>query len=195
MTDEAGGEPLLAHLDTVLVGGTERRGIEIVDWRPEWAAAFETERARIAEALGGAAGRIDHVGSTAVRGLAAKPIVDISVTVADPDDEEAFAPALEAAGYEIRVREPGHRMFRTPARDVHVHIWPKGSEDERRHLLFRDWLRRAAGDRRLYEETKRELARREWADMNLYAEAKTSVVTDIMERAEAWAASSGWKPA
>lgn len=194
MEGDPEAERLLAHLDTVLVGGIERRPVHVVDWRPDWRARFAIEQERIALALGDVALRIEHVGSTAVKDLAAKPIVDISVAVADADDEAAFAPALGRRGYEMRVREPGHRMFRTPGRDVHVHVWPTGSEEERRQLLFRDWLRRSADDRRLYEETKRELARREWPDMNLYAEAKTPVVADIMCRAEEWAASSGWDP-
>ncbi len=87
------------------------------------AAAFERERARIsANALGERAHAIEHIGSTAVPGLAAKPIVDVLVIVADPEDEAAFAPALIVAGYELRGPGAGHRMFRTPARDVHVHV-------------------------------------------------------------------------
>jgi GrpB-like predicted nucleotidyltransferase (UPF0157 family) len=132
------------------------------------------------------------VGSTSVPGLAAKPIVDIQVTVDDPDDEAAFAPDLVAAGYELRVREPRHRMFRTPARDVQVHVWAAGSDDERRHLLFRDWLRVDAADRGHYEDTKRALATRRWRDVNDYAQAKSPVIAEIMGRAESWAARQGW---
>lgn len=176
----------LEALGKVLVGGIEKRAIRIVDWQAEWAEVYEVHRARIARALGPGAARIAHIGSTSVPGLAAKPIVDILVAVPDPDDEGGFEPAMVAAGYELRVREPGHRMFRTRSRDVQVHFWPEGSEDERRHLLFRDWLRRSEADRRLYERTKRELARRDWPDVNLYADAKTEVISEIMERAEQW---------
>lgn len=192
VSDERGQAKRLDHIETVLVGGTEKRPIEIVDWTPAWPARFESERLRILGALKGTARRIEHMGSTAVPGLAAKPVVDILVSVADPDDEERFGPALHRAGYEIRVREPGHRMFRTPERDVHVHVWRSGSQDEWRHLLFRDWLRRSPTDRRLYEEVKRQLARRDWADMNLYADAKTDVIAEIMGRADTWAAASDW---
>ncbi len=181
MTD---AEELDRYLDTVLIGGREERVIEIVDYTPTWATRFETERRRISTALGSGARRIEHVGSTAVPGLAAKPVVDIMVTVDDPDDEAGFREQLEAAGYVLRVREPGHRMFRTPERDVHVHIWAFGGADERRHLVFRDRLRSDPADRMEYERAKRSLAGR-YRDMNHYAQAKTAVIESIMERATA----------
>jgi GrpB-like predicted nucleotidyltransferase (UPF0157 family) len=180
-------------LDAVLVGGREERDVVVVDSDPTWPATFERHRALLRRALGGRARRIDHVGSTSVPGLAAKPIVDIQVTVDDPDDEAAFAPDLARAGYQLRVREPRHRMFRTPGRDVHVHVWGAGSHDERRHVLFRDWLRVDAADRVRYEDTKRSLAGRRWRDVNYYAAAKTPVITEIMGRAESWAARQGWR--
>jgi GrpB-like predicted nucleotidyltransferase (UPF0157 family) len=108
--------------------------IEVVDYDPAWPQRFERERARIANALGDRAHAIEHIGSTAVPGLAAKPIVDVLLTVADPDDEAAFAPALIGAGYELRVREPGRRMFRTPAHDVHVHVRAPADPEVDRHL-------------------------------------------------------------
>jgi GrpB-like predicted nucleotidyltransferase (UPF0157 family) len=181
-----------AVLDAVLVGGRERRPVVLVAPDPTWPATFERHRMVIGWALGARARRIDHVGSTSVPGLAAKPVVDIQVTVDDPDDEPAFGPALEQAGYEVRVREPRHRMFRTPARDVHVHVWAAGSPDERRHVLFRDWLRVDDADRARYEDTKCRLARRSWRDMNYYAEAKAPVIAEIMARAEAWAVRERW---
>ncbi len=169
-------------LDAVLIGGREEREVVIVDYSPAWRRRFEEERERIGGALGGVAHRIEHVGSTAVPGLAAKPIVDVLVAVEDPEDEAAYVPALEAVGYVLRVREPGHRMFRTAERDVHVHIWRSGSEDERRHLLFRDRLRASPDDRLEYEWAKRDLAGR-WRDMNYYARAKSDVIGRIMQRA------------
>ena len=102
------------------------------------------------------------------------------VTVDDVEAEQAYGPALEAAGYVLRVREPGHRMFRTPSRDVHVHVWPTGSEGARRDLLFRDRLRIDAADRALYESAKRALAGRDWKDVNYYAEAKGPVIEEIL---------------
>jgi hypothetical protein len=113
-----------------------------------------------------------HFGSTAVPGLAAKPVIDILVTVEDPDDETATVPALTAVGYQLRVREPGHRMFRTSQRNVHVHVWGDADTEVKRHLRFRDRLRHSPDDRRAYEQVKRELAQRDWPDMNCYPDAK-----------------------
>lgn len=113
-----------------------------------------------------------EIGSTAVPGLAAKPIIDLLVTVEDPDDDTVSVLALTAVDYQLRVREPGHRMFRTPHRDVHVHVWAEDDPEVTRYLRFRDWLRRSAEDRQAYEQVKRELARRDWPDMNHYANAK-----------------------
>jgi GrpB-like predicted nucleotidyltransferase (UPF0157 family) len=181
--------------DGVLIGGRQPRDIVIAEYDDAWPRRFEAERERVATALGPRALRIDHVGSTSVPGLAAKPIVDIDLTVADPDDEAAYLPDLERAGYVLRVREPGHRMVRTAELDVHVHVCAAGSEWERRHLLFRDHLRRHRDDVALYEGVKRELAARAWEDMNDYADAKNDVVAAIMARAETWAAATGWSVA
>jgi len=178
--------------DDALVGGREKRELVVVAYDPAWPGRFDTERRRIASALGDGAITIHHVGSTAVEGLAAKPVVDITVVVPAPQDESTYVPALEAAGYEVRVREPGHRMLRTPERDVHIHVWVDPS-DVRRHLLFRDWLRRSAADRARYEGLKLQLAKREWDDMNLYADAKTELILEIMGRADAWAEETGWR--
>ncbi len=172
-----------AQLDAVLIGGREPGIVRLVDYDAAWPARFESERARIGTALGPLALRIEHIGSTAVPGLAAKPIIDVLVEVDDPDAEARYAPLLESAGYLLRVREPSHRMFRTPPRDVHVHIWPPGSAESVDYLLLRDWLRAHADDRRLYEDAKRALAGRQWPDINSYAEAKSPVVEAIKARA------------
>jgi GrpB-like predicted nucleotidyltransferase (UPF0157 family) len=166
-----------------LIGGPEKREITLVEYDPRWPRRFVRERDRIATALGPTAVRIDHIGSTAVPGLAAKPIVDIAVSVPDVHDESSYLAGLECAGYELRVREPGHRMLRTAARDVHVHVWTAGGEWEQRHLNFRDRLRRSAEDRVLYERVKREIAARDWPTMNDYADAKSEVIGDILSRA------------
>ena len=121
-------------------------------------------------------------------GLAAKPIVDILLVVEDSADEPSYLSDLEAAGYVLRVREPDfdeHRMFRTPEKDVHVHVYSPGSREIERYLLIRDYLRENEMDRELYARTKRELARRDWPSMQHYAEAKTWVVEDIIARAAA----------
>ena len=177
---------------TELLGGPERRTIEVVGHDSSWPRRFAREHARVAGALGPVARRIDHIGSTAVDGLAAKPIIDIQVSVDDPEDEQTYVPALERAGYRLRVREPGHRMRRTSTLELHVHVCAVGGDWERRHLLFRDWLRVDSSDRALYAETKRDLAKRDWPDMNAYADAKTSVIRQVLARAERWASETGW---
>jgi GrpB-like predicted nucleotidyltransferase (UPF0157 family) len=174
--------------DAVFIGGPEKRDIVIEDYDPGWAARFHQAEASLREALGPRARRIEHFGSTAVPGLAAKGIVDVMVGVEDADDEAAYGPALEAHGYAIRVRQPGHRMYRTQDLDTHVHVLTDGSEAARIRLLFRDWLRHDARDRRLYEDTKRELARHDWDATNDYSHAKGAVVDQILARAHRWAA-------
>lgn len=119
----------------------------------------------------------------AVPGLAAKPIINILVTVAAIEPDDQYRSKLEVANYVLRVREPAHRMFRSPDQDVHLHVWPAGHELVDRYLIFRDWLRHNAADRSLYVEHKRQLARRRWSDMNHYAEAKSEVIVPILERA------------
>ena len=172
-----------------LIGGREPRNLVIVDHRAEWAGRFEVERQRIAAALPHAIA-IEHVGSTSVPGLGAKPIIDIQIEI-DGLDEARDIPPLEAAGFVLRVREANHLMVQTPALDVHVHLWAD-ADDLGRHLLFRDWLREDADDRNKYEAVKRELATREWGDTNDYADAKSEVIIDITSRAEAWAQATGW---
>jgi len=175
-------------LETGLIGGIEKREIRIVDYDPTWPAKFEIHQGIIGKALGDAALQIEHIGSTSVPGLAAKPIVDILVVVEDSADETTYLPQLDAVGYVLRVREPNwneHRMFRTPEKDVHIHIYSPGCEEIQRNLTFRDRLRRNADDRNRYERTKRELATHGWSDMNAYAHAKTEVIEDIIARAQA----------
>jgi GrpB-like predicted nucleotidyltransferase (UPF0157 family) len=170
-------------LDEVLIGGRERRRVEIVDYDPDWPMKFQAHHDRVQGALGSRAIRVEHIGSTAVPGLAAKPIIDILVTVDDPK-EESVASALASAGYRLRVREPGHRMFRTPDRDVHVHVWAEADGEAVRYLRFRDRLRRSRTDRARYEQLKRELAAREWPDMNAYADAKGPIIESILAGAD-----------
>jgi GrpB-like predicted nucleotidyltransferase (UPF0157 family) len=175
-------------LETGLIGGIERARIRLLDYDPDWPKKFETHAGRIIEALGDSALRIEHIGSTSVPGLAAKPIIDILVVVDDSAAESAYLPQLEAAGYRLRVREPDwneHRMFRTAGRDVHVHVYSTGCSEIERNLVFRNRLRRNIEDRNRYEQKKRELAEREWSDMNEYAAAKTEVIESIIASAQA----------
>ena len=165
-----------------LVGGVEKRDLVLADYDATWPEAYAGHERRIREAVGPVV-RIEHIGSTSVPGLAAKPIIDILVAVEDITAEENYLDQLLAAGYELRVREPGHRMVRTPSRDVHVHIVEVGDQAVDDYLLLRDHLRADSEARNLYERTKRSLIDQDWADMNAYAEAKTDVITAIKERA------------
>lgn len=167
-----------------LIGGPEKRAIVLVPSDPAWAERFARERERIVGALGGAARLVEHIGSTSVPGLIAKPIVDVLVGVDDPDDDR-LTDALVAAGYELRVREPGHRMVRTPERDVHVHVWRSDDVEVERYLRFRDRLRAEGGERAAYAALKQRLALLDWDDMNDYAEAKSALVEEILARAGA----------
>jgi GrpB-like predicted nucleotidyltransferase (UPF0157 family) len=168
-----------------LVGGVEAVHVTLHEADERWARDYLEHRRRIARALAGLDVGIEHIGSTAVPGLAAKPVVDIAVTVPDITAEEDYLDPLLATGYELRVREPGHRLVRTPARDVHVHLYGHGDPAVAEYLLLRDHLRADAGDRARYEDTKRELLSRSWDDMNRYADAKTDVITAIKDRARA----------
>ncbi len=167
----------------ILVGGPESVPIMIAAYDPRWPERYRFERDRISQALGPSALLIEHIGSTSVPGLGAKPIVDILVAVVDPDDDAQHRGALERAGYVLRVIESGHRMYRTATRDVHVHLWAHESDDVERHLAFRDVLRSSAEARTIYERVKRDLARRGWTDSNDYAGAKADVIA-LLTQAE-----------
>jgi GrpB-like predicted nucleotidyltransferase (UPF0157 family) len=169
--------------------------VEVVAYSDEWAHSFEAWRRRLSEALGEAAVRIEHVGSTAVPGLEAKPIIDIQVSVVDVEDEDAYVPAIEALGVSLRFREPGHRYFR-PAGDqpraVQIHVCNAAGEWEREHLLFRDYLRAHQEARLAYAQLKRDLSDCYRDDRLAYNEGKTGFILDMLCEAEAWATRTGW---
>ena len=177
------------EIQAIHIGGmTPLTGpIQIDDYNPAWPALFEREATRIRAALGEQVVLLAHVGSTSVPGLAAKPRIDILLVVPNSADEPSYVPALEAAGYVLRIREPDwheHRVFKGPDTDVNLHVFSPGSTEIERMLLFRDWLRSHPSDRQLYERTKRELAQREWKYTQNYADAKTEVVEEIVARAQ-----------
>jgi len=160
--------------------------ILIIDYRAEWPALFEREARRIRGALGDRALRIEHTGSTSVPGLAAKPIIDMLLVVADSALEDAYLPALESAGYRLRIREEDwfqHRVFKGPDSDVNLPVFSSGCPEIERILLFRDWLRSNAWDRELYRRTKLALAEQDWKYVQNYADAKTAVIEEILARA------------
>lgn len=160
--------------------------IQIINYNPDWSQLFEREAERIRAALGDRILLLEHVGSTSVPGLAAKPIIDLLLVVEDSADELSYVPALEAAGYVLRIRESDwyeHRMFKGPDTDINLHVFSLGCPEIERMLLFRNWLRSNASDCQLYECTKRELACLNWKYIQNYADAKTAVIEDILMRA------------
>jgi len=161
--------------------------IELAEYDPLWPALYEREAVRVREALGAAALRLEHVGSTSVPGLAAKPVVDMVLVVADSADEPSYVPALEAAGYRLTIREPDwfeHRLFKGPDMNINLHAFSDGCAEIETMVAFRDWLRTHDDDRELYEAAKRDLAAREWRHVQNYADAKSEVVAEIKARAE-----------
>ncbi|TLW91053.1 GrpB family protein [Saccharomonospora piscinae] len=182
---ESYDDPTLA---AKLVHGPRPTTVTTVDYDPAWPVRFEHRAAELRDVLGERARLIEHIGSTSVPGLAAKPIVDIVVGIDDPDDEQAYLPDLDAAGYELRVREPAHRALRggTDSEPVNLHCYPPGHVEVRKYLAFRDRLRANEADRDAYAALKRQLATREWPDINYYAEAKRPLIDEILARA-------GWR--
>ena len=188
--DSASDQPLVSDEElqaaTVGVRVPHNAPVTLAEYDPAWPALFEREEQRIRAALGDAVVQLEHTGSTSVPGLAAKPIIDITLIVADSGDEPAYVPQLEAAGYTLRIREPDwhqHRVFKGPDTDVNLHVFSRGSVELDRMVGFRDWLRSHPDDRELYLRTKRELAARTWRHIQHYADAKTAVVEEIIARA------------
>ena len=168
-------EPLIPHNGT----------ITLVESDPNWPVLFDREAVRVRGALGPAVIRLEHVGSTSVPGLVAKPIIDILLVVRDSADEPSYVPALTGAGYRLVIREPDwleHRLFKGPGTDINIHVFTAGADEVDRMLRFRDWLRTDAGDRELYARTKRTLADQQWRHVQYYAQAKSEVVEQILQR-------------
>jgi GrpB-like predicted nucleotidyltransferase (UPF0157 family) len=183
------GEPTTdEELRAVTVGEPEVLAgpVELVEYDPAWPRLFEREAARIGTALGDRVVLLEHVGSTSVPGLVAKPRLDIVLAVEDSADEPVYRPPLEAVGYVLRIREPDwfeHRLLKGRAPDVNLHVLSAGCPEIDRMLAFRDRLRANPADRDLYARTKRELAQRDWKYVQNYADAKTAVVEEILARA------------
>ncbi|KAK3185716.1 hypothetical protein K4F52_005581 [Lecanicillium sp. MT-2017a] len=136
--------------------------LAIVEPDPAWPARYAEHEAAILSALGPKALELNHVGSTSVPGLPAKDVIDIDLTVADVDDEDDYVPALEAAGFQFKHREPfwhGHRFFCTEGPNwCNLHVWGPNCPEALRHILFRDWLREHPDDCEAYVAAKRSAA-------------------------------------
>jgi GrpB-like predicted nucleotidyltransferase (UPF0157 family) len=161
--------------------------VELVPYDDRWPALFKAEQQAIRAALGPEIEAcIVHIGSTAVPGLPAKPIIDILLVVPDSSDESAYVLDLEAAGYRLVIREPEwfeHRCLKGPDTNVNLHVYPPACPEIERYLLFRDRLRSHPEERAHYQRVKRELAERDWTYVQEYADAKSEVVEGIIARA------------
>jgi GrpB-like predicted nucleotidyltransferase (UPF0157 family) len=160
--------------------------VELTEYDPAWPALYAREASRIRAILGDRVRLLEHVGSTSIPGLVAKPIIDIVLAVADSADEPAYVPPTEAAGYVLRVREPdwfGHRLFKGPDTAINLHVFSAGCPEIARMLAFRDRLRTHDDERLRYEAAKRDLAARTWTYVQHYADAKAEVVEGIIARA------------
>ena len=176
------------ELQTMWIDGAPRHDapITLAEYDSQWPALYAREEARIRSVLGDRVVEIHHTGSTSVPGLAAKPVIDITLVVPDSADEPAYVPDMEAAGYRLTIREPEwfeHRLFKGPDTNVNLHVFSPGCQEIERMVGFRDWLRTHPEDRELYLRTKRELSTRTWAYVQNYADAKTEVVEAIAARA------------
>jgi GrpB-like predicted nucleotidyltransferase (UPF0157 family) len=161
--------------------------LTIQDYDPSWPQRFETLRAGIAAALGEMVSVIEHVGSTAVPGLAAKPIIDIDVVLRSATDLPQVIARLASLGYEHRgnLGVPGREAFRTPPSDWphHLYVCPPDSQEYRRHLSFRDHLRSHREDRNAYAGLKRKLGGTCGDDREAYTQGKGGFVSEILRRA------------
>jgi GrpB-like predicted nucleotidyltransferase (UPF0157 family) len=177
------------RLRRVTLGGPRRHDARITLSRYDrsWPRRFSQEERRIRKALGSTVRLLEHVGSTAVPGLAAKPIIDILLVVPDSADEGTYVPSLEAAGYTLRIREPDwhqHRLLKGPHEGVNLHVFSVGAKEVERMVRFRDRLRSDPEARERYARTKRALAQRTWEFVQDYADAKSKVVESILRERE-----------
>jgi len=189
-TDSPRSNPPLTEEQIMAATVGERKplnsSIYLAPYDPAWPSLFAQLKQDVQAALGDDSLLLEHVGSTSVPGLSAKPIIDMVMVVADSSDEPAYVPRLEEQGFTLWIREPDwyeHRVLKAPDIPGNLHVFSEGCEEIEQMLLFRDWLRSHADDRLLYQETKRELAARTWKYTQNYADAKASVVREILDRA------------
>lgn len=172
--------------DSYFVNGVPPiENVTVVAYDPTWPEIYSTLASTIKNKLGSNLLKIDHVGSTAVPGLAAKPVIDIDLTVTDAADEETYVLALESLGYKLIVREPrfhGHRLFHYDNPRVNLHVFTRDTPETARHLLFRDWLRQSEKDCNLYADVKFEAIKGCSLDIQKYHENKSKVVRDIYQK-------------
>jgi GrpB-like predicted nucleotidyltransferase (UPF0157 family) len=172
--------------------------VEIHDYQEVWVLEFRSLGTALRQALGATATRIDHIGSTSIPGLAAKPIIDVQISVGALEPMDVYRPQIESLGFVWRESNPERtkRYFREQPghRRTHIHVRKAGSWHEQYALLFRDYVREHTHAREQYEQVKRELADQFSDDMLGYTDAKAPIFWQIMQRADRWAAATGWEP-
>ena len=175
--------------DPWLPGAAPATRIEVAGPDPGWPRQYDVLAGRIRDALGWRVLQLEHVGSTSVPGLAAKPIIDIDLTVADPGREQDYVPALAAAGFTLVIREPwwyGHRALTAAGPRGNLHVFGPDSPESVRHRIFRDWLRGNPADRDRYAAAKRhaaDQANAEGEHVMQYNARKQQVIREIYARA------------
>ncbi|MGD8848749.1 MAG: GrpB family protein [Anaerolineales bacterium] len=177
------------YLQEVTIGDRKPRNstIQLDPYNPRWRSDFVKLSERVCQALGDKVLLLEHVGSTSVEGLSAKPIIDMLLVVLDSTDEGAYVPALEKQGFVLRIREPDwfeHRLLKGTDIRANLHVFSNDCEQVERMLTFRDRLRSNEADRKLYEMRKKELAARTWRYTQHYADAKSEVIREILTRAK-----------
>ncbi|HEY3523496.1 MAG TPA: GrpB family protein [Candidatus Limnocylindrales bacterium] len=195
--DAAGGSAVAAAPSTTsrdersssgTVGFVLDGEVVLADYDASWPDRFDREATRIRQILGPRALRVEHVGSTAVPALAARPVIDLLLVVPDSANEPAYASDLEHEGYVLRERQPDaseHRLFTAPGEAANIHVYSTGAEPIEQMLLLRDWLRDRPDERERFDRRKRDLAARPWRQASLYADAKRGVIESIVARAQA----------
>jgi GrpB-like predicted nucleotidyltransferase (UPF0157 family) len=172
--------------------------VSVVPYDPEWPSVFHSVGDRLRIALQGLADRIDHIGSTSISGMAAKPIVDIQISVPKLEPINAFKCVLESVGFVWRADNPDltKRYFREKPGDrrTHIHVRQSGSWGEQFALLFRDYLRVHPNDAAAYKQLKYQLAEKYRDDRKAYLNGKTAFIWTVMQRATDWSQVTGWQP-
>jgi GrpB-like predicted nucleotidyltransferase (UPF0157 family) len=164
-------------------------GIEVTDPDPAWPRQYDDLAGRIRGALGWRVLQLEHVGSTSVPGLAAKPVIDIDLTVADPGREQDYVPALETVGFRVVRREPwwyGHRVLCADGPSCNLHVFGFDSPELIKHRIFRNWLRGNPEERDRYADAKRQAASAANAageHVMQYNARKQQVIREIYHRA------------
>ena len=178
------------YLRSVTIGKPQsaKDGITIVDYDPNWPIIFESLKKDIDYALKDIPHQVEHVGSTSVPGLCAKPIIDMVLTISNPKKEDAYVPLLQGLGYRLRIREDDwydHRMLKLNQPQVNLHVFGFNCPEDKRMLDFRDWLTTHPNDMALYGSTKRRLASQSFEYVQDYADAKSGVVSTIFSHIDA----------